>query len=250
VTTRGDAVSDTKRVAILQSCYIPWKGYFDLINLVDEFILFDDRQYTRRDWRNRNRVKTAQGTIWLTVPVEVKGRFAQRICDTRTQGDAWRRRHWQTLVHAYGASPHFEEFRDRFEALYLARAERFLSRINHAFITAVCETLGIETRISWSTDYAATGDRSERLLSLCVAASATEYVSGPSARSYLDEGIFGDHGVAVTYMDYSGYREYPQVHPPFEHDVTILDLLFNTGPEARAYMKSFSQNSSRSGALA
>ena len=100
----------SKRVAIVQSCYIPWKGYFDLINLVDEFILYDDRQYTRRDWRNRNRIKTPQGSQWLTIPVEVKGRFDQRIDETKISELDWAGKHWKTLEHNYRAAPHFEDY--------------------------------------------------------------------------------------------------------------------------------------------
>ena len=107
-----------KRVAIVQSCYIPWKGYFDLINLVDEFILYDDRQYTRRDWRNRNRIKTAQGSQWLTIPVEVKGRYDQRIDETLISDPGWAEKHWKTLTHSYASAPHFDEYREAFEALY------------------------------------------------------------------------------------------------------------------------------------
>ena len=231
-----------KTVAVVQSCYIPWKGYFDLINLVDEFILFDDRQYTRRDWRNRNRIKTPQGTAWLTIPVEVKGRYHQRIDETRTQGLEWRERHWKGLAHNYRAAPWFEAYAGRFAPLYLDETETQLSRINRAFIAAACDVLGIETTISWSTDYPATGTRSDRLVSLCSAAGATDYLSGPAARAYLDEGLFAERDITISYMDYSGYPAYEQLFPPFEHTVTVLDLIFNAGEQARKYMKSFPES--------
>src|SRR5438105_3087855 len=127
-----------KTVAVVQSCYIPWKGYFDMINLVDEFILYDDRQYTRRDWRNRNRIKTVQGTRWLTVPVEVKGRYHQRIDETRISDRRWARDHWKTLLHAYAAAPHFDDQRDRFAGLYASlEDEPLLSRVNRRLLEAV-----------------------------------------------------------------------------------------------------------------
>ena len=228
-----------KRVAIVQSCYIPWKGYFDLINLVDEFVLYDDRQYTRRDWRNRNKVKTPQGTQWLTIPVEVKGRYHQRIDETRIRDPEWGDRHWKTLTHNYAMAPHFDEYAEVFESLYREARDPLLSNVNRMFLEAVCGILGIGTKLSWSTDYEAEGAKTERLLALCRAAGATAYLSGPSAREYLDETLFQKAGIALDYIDYSGYPEYPQLHPPFDHAVTVLDLLFNTGPDAARFMKSF-----------
>jgi WbqC-like protein family len=228
-----------KRVAIVQSCYIPWKGYFDLVNLVDEFIIYDDRQYTRRDWRNRNRIKTPQGSTWLTIPVEVKGRYDQRIDETRISDPDWADRHWKTLTHTYSSAPFFDDLRDRVESLYARAEDAHLSRVNRLFLDELCGMLGIGTPLSWSTDYEAEGAKTERLVSLCRAAGATTYLSGPSAREYMDEGLFAEAGIELEYMDYSGYPEYPQLHPPFDHAVTVLDLLFNTGPDAPSFMKSF-----------
>lgn len=233
--------SSRKRVAIVQSSYIPWKGYFDLINSVDEFVLYDDRQFTKRDWRSRNRIKTAQGPVWLTIPVQVKGRYHQRIDETVTDGSDWRRRHWKTLAHGYAGAPFFREYAAALEAIYLSSDETRLSAVNRAFIEAICGLLDVRTRLSWSTDYPAEGDRTDRLVSLCVASGATEYVSGPRARAYLEEDLFRQHGIDLTYFDYASYPEYPQVHPPFVHEVSVLDLLFHTGPDAPAYMKSFSR---------
>ncbi|HUJ73553.1 MAG TPA: WbqC family protein [bacterium] len=228
-----------KTVAILQSNYIPWKGYFDLINMVDEFILYDDAQYTRRDWRNRNKIMTRNGVEWLTIPVEVKGKYHQAIKDTRISEPDWNKRHWATLLHTYGKVRYFSEYRSLFEPLYLECAEERLSRINHRFLVAICNLLGVRTRISWSMDYTLVEGRSERLLSICQQAGATRYISGPAARAYLDEELFRRAQVEVEWMDYSGYPEYQQLHEPFEHGVSILDLLFHQGPQATAFMKSF-----------
>jgi WbqC-like protein family len=235
----GTSADEGKRVAIVQSCYVPWKGYFDLINLVDEFILFDDRQYTRRDWRNRNRIKTPQGSQWLTIPVEVKGRYHQRIDETRISDAKWSDKHWKTLTHNYGTAPHFEEYREPVEDLYRRATAPLLSQVNRLFIDGICRLFEIETAITWSTRYEVEGTRTERLVSLCQAAGAKRYLSGPSARDYLDEQLFEEAGIALDYVDYSGYSEYPQVHPPFDHNVTILDLIFNTGKSRWQYMKSF-----------
>jgi len=229
----------SKTVAIVQSSYIPWKGYFDLINFADEFTLYDDRQYTRRDWRNRNRIKTRQGVRWLTVPVEVKGRYLQRIDETNVSDPAWAETHWRTLVHTYAAAPFFDRYRDRLEQTYLGLQDRSLSRINRRLLETTCELLGIETKLSWSTDYDAHGEKTDRLVDLCTQMGATRYLTGPAARDYLEEARFAEAGIAVSWMDYSGYPEYPQLYPPFEHAVTVLDLLFHTGPDAPRYMKSF-----------
>lgn len=229
-----------KTLAIVQSSYIPWKGYFDLLNQADEAVLLDDVQYTRRDWRNRNRIKTAQGPIWLTIPVEVKGRYHQTIRETRIADGRWARRHLDSLRHSYARAPFFDDYAPVLEAAYgRAEAEVALSEVNTTFIRTVCDLLGIETRLSSSSDYRLADGATERLVSICLQAGATRYLSGPSARSYLDEAAFAREGVEVAYVDYSGYPEYAQLHPPFVHEVSILDLLVHTGPAARQHMKSF-----------
>jgi hypothetical protein len=226
-----------KRVAILQSNYIPWKGYVDLVRAVDEFILLDTVQYTRRDWRNRNKIKTAQGTAWLTIPVKVKGLYHQRICDTEIESSDWAEKHWSSFCAHYGRAPWFSHYRDRFEALYRREQPRSLSAVNRAFLEATCEAFGIATRITSDADFRIAEGKNERLLELCLQAEATEYLSGPAARGYLDEQLFAQHGIAVLFADYSGYPEYEQMFPPFEHAVTALDLLFNAGPAAAKYLK-------------
>ena len=228
-----------KKVAIVQSNYIPWKGYFDLINMVDEFILYDDMQYTKRDWRNRNYIKTPRGLEWLTIPVDVSGKYFQKIRETRVSEPGWAKSHWGSIVQNYKTAPHFATYRERFEDLYQGSSEDMLSRINFRFIEAVCEILGIRTKLSWSMDYELVDGKTERLVGLCKSAGATHYLSGPSARDYMDESLFEKEGIAVSYMDYSGYPPYPQLHGEFQHTVTVLDLLFNTGPDASRYMKTF-----------
>jgi hypothetical protein len=234
-TARGPG---RKLVAIVQPNYIPWKGYFDLIALADEFILLDDVQYTRRDWRNRNRIKTPSGPQWLTIPVENKGNYHQSIRETIVSSPDWAQRHWQTIQHNLAAAPHFKTYRPVFEELYITLRERSLSLINHRFITTICTLLGVQTPITWSSDYEVPGHKTERLIRLCQRAGATAYLSGPAARAYLDEACFRQEGIALYYMDYAGYPEYPQLFPPFDHYVSIIDLLFNTGPDARRYLKS------------
>jgi len=237
-----------KRVAIVQSNYIPWKGYFDLINTVDEFIVYDDVQYTRRDWRNRNRIRTPRGVAWLTIPVRVKGRYHQRIDETRVSDPNWAKTHWKTIQHNYAAAPHFSGYGERFEAAYRGADSDRLTDINRLFIGLICEILGIATPITSSSDYGAGGRKTERLVNLCLGAKAAEYVTGPAAKAYLDERAFRDAGIAISYIDYSGYPEYQQRLPCFEHAVTVLDLICNTGSRARSYMKTFGQRVADGGA--
>ncbi len=226
----------TKVIAIIQSNYIPWKGYFDIIHSCDEFMLFDEAQYTDNDWRNRNRIKTAQGIQWLTIPVRYSGRFGQLISETEIANTQWYVKHWKTLQASYGRAPHFKTYRERLEALYMSMAGvTLLSEINYRFITEICAILGITTKLTWSTDYQSEGKKGDRVLSLCLDAGATTYISGPSAKSYMDDDLFERNEVQVIYKDYGGYPEYPQLYPPFEHGVSVLDVLFNTGENARTY---------------
>jgi len=229
----------SKKVAIVQSNYIPWKGYFDLINLVDEFILLDDVQYTRRDWRNRNVIKTKAGLKWLTIPVEAKGNYLQKIKDTVISNPRWNYEHWPTIVHNYGKARYFKDYRALFEDLYLHMQARYLSQINYRFLKTICDLLGIRTRISWSMEYHLVEGKTERLVDLCKQVRAAEYISGPAAKGYIDERLFEAESIALKYMDYSGYPEYDQLFPPFDHHVSIIDLIFNVGQEAPKYMKSF-----------
>jgi len=229
----------SKTVAIVQSFYIPWKGYFDWINTADELILYDDMQYARRFWNNRNKIKTSRGIIWLTIPVQVRGKFQQTIKETQISDPRWKFRHWETIKRSYARAAHFKRYQDAFASLYLDCDEMLLSRINYRFITAICEFLGIATRISWSMDFTLAEGRTARLVDLCRQTGANTYVTGPTAKGYLQEELFREVGIAVKYMDYSAYPVYPQRYPPFIHEVSILDLLFNVGPEATKYMISF-----------
>lgn len=228
-----------KKVVIVQSNYIPWKGYFDLIEVCDLFVLYDDVQYTKRDWRNRNKIKTEGGLKWLTVPVDVKGKYLQKINETQISDLKWNKGHWNTIRHTYNKAPFFKELAPRFEKLYLEDVEgvELLSEVNFIFLKAICEYLGISTPIVWSSEYDLDDGKTERLFSICQQAGATTYLSGPAAKGYLDEKMFNGAGISVAWMEYEGYPEYPQLHGDFEHGVTVLDLIFNTGPDARKYMK-------------
>jgi hypothetical protein len=228
-----------RRIAIVQSNYIPWKGYFDIINSVDEFVVYDDAQYTRRDWRNRNRIKTPRGTVWLTIPVEVKGKYLQKINETKISDPEWNRRHWATILQCYSHARCFRPYRDFFEQLYLGSRETLLSLVNYRFLTSICRLLHIDTRLTWSMDYQLKGEKTEKLIQMCRQAGANHYLSGPTAKGYIDEELFSNEGIVLEYIDYSGYPEYQQLYPPFEHAVSIIDLIMNEGSAAPHFMKSF-----------
>lgn len=226
-----------KKIAIIQSNYIPWKGYFDMIAAADELIIFDDMQYTRRDWRNRNQIKTAQGVRWLTVPVQVKGKYYQTIKNTEIDGSLWVSTHWKTLVQNYHRSRYFDDIAAWLEPLYLRRTYTHLSDLNRQFIKAICDYLGIRTVITNSWDYNLIEGKAERLADLYVQAGGTEYISGPAAKSYIDEQLFIDRKIKLTWFNYANYPEYPQLWGEFVHGVSIVDLLFNCGNEAGSYMR-------------
>lgn len=234
--TTGDAgVPAPASVAALQSNYIPWKGYFDIIHDVDLFVFYDDNQYTTRDWRNRNRVKTASGPIWLTVPVGADR--SRLIHDVEIPDATWQAKHHATLVQLYGKTPHFKRYRGWLDHVYLEQRWTLLSALNHATVQTIArDFLGITTRFADSRTYAAQGQKMDKMLDLVRRTGASSYLSGPAAKDYIESERFEQAGIALRWKDYAGYPEYPQAHPPFEHGVTVLDLLFNTGPDAPWYI--------------
>jgi hypothetical protein len=226
------------RIAIVQSNYIPWKGYFDLINMVDHFVLYDDVQFNRYNWRNRNLIKTAGGVQWLTIPVHQET-LQQKIQETRIVHSNWRRKHWRAICINYARASYFSQYKKFFEDLYLDTHETLLSKVNYRFLKAVCGLLDIRTEISSSGDYDLPSGKMERVVALCRRLGATEFLSGPTARPYLDEPLFTNAGIRVQWMDYQGYREYSQLHcPPFIHQVSIIDLILNEGSQAKSYLLS------------
>jgi hypothetical protein len=228
-----------KKVAILQSNYIPWKGYFDLINMVDEFVIFDDVQYTRRDWRNRNQIKTNNGLAWLTIPVEVKGKYYQAINQTIVVKSNWRQLHWKTISQNYSKAKYFKEYKFPFQEFYLNDVTLNLSDINLKLIKIINKILEINTKISLSTDYFLSEGKTDKLLHICQQIGGDVYLSGPSAKDYLDENLAKNLGIKIEWMNYDKYPEYEQLSSPFIHQVSILDLIFNAGPNAKKYMRSF-----------
>jgi len=206
--------------------------------MVDEFIIYDNVQYTKNDWRNRNLIKTKQGLQWLSIPVQ-QIHLAQLIQDTEVTNQIWRKKHWKSLLQNYSKTRYFNTYKEVFEALYLDSNEISLSKINFSFIKVIANILDIDTNISFSNNFTSITGQTEQLLHICEQTNANVYISGPSAKDYFNLELAQKKNIHVEWMDYTGYNEYQQMHPPFEHTVSILDLLFNEGPNAIKYMKSF-----------
>lgn len=223
------------RVAVLQSNYIPWKGYFDIVHEVDLFVFYDDLQYTKNDWRNRNKLKTSKGASWLTIPV---GTDSHRlICEVELKDQSWQEKHWVAFCDWYSATPHFAQYREFFRDVYLGMRWANLSLLNQFLIQSIArDFLGIRTAFADSRTFAPVGTKQDRLVDLLKKVGASWYLSGPAAKDYIDPMRFADAGIELAWHSYAGYPEYPQRFPPFEHGVSIVDLLFNTGSDAPKYI--------------
>ena len=222
------------RVGVLQSNYLPWRGYFDFINSVDLFIFHDDIQYTKQDWRNRNKVKMPNGTEWITVPV--KG------CPTRTMideveisGCGWFHVHKHKLRQSLDKAEYFRDAMDIF-SICEYRYDR-LSDLNIALIKRVCRYLEINTPFIHSRRLELTGAKTDRLIQMLKKVGGTTYLSGPAAKCYLDVEAMNREGIAVEWKRYD-YEPYPQQHGEFNGAVTVLDLIANVGKDAKNHITS------------
>jgi hypothetical protein len=230
VNFEGDAKTNC---VILQPSYIPWRGYFHQIQKADVFVFYDDVQYDRGGWRNRNRVKTPNGSVWLTIPVAKKGSVDSGTPLNAIKVDwnrRWTKSHWTTIQQSYQKAPFFENYRELFQNIYDRRPE-LLADFTIETTIEIAGLLGLgDKRFLRSSQLSAGGAKTERLVSILRQVGATHYISGPSARDYLDEESLAAAGISLEYMQY-GYRPYPQLHPPFDPHVSIIDLLMMTGPE-------------------
>lgn len=219
---------------ILQPSYIPWRGYFHQIAKADLFIFYDDVQYDKRGWRNRNRIKTPNGTRWLTIPVHSKGAQIESIpiCDIKISWEKnWAQDHWRTIQTSYAHAPFFSTYRSIIERFYQQQPE-FLADFTIDTTMQLTRLLGNDkTQFLRSSSLKVSGTKTDRLLAVLKAVGATHYISGPSARDYIDNNKFVEAGISLEYMQYD-YQPYDQLYPPFDPQVSILDLLFMTGPNA------------------
>jgi len=224
-----------RRVAIIQSSYIPWRGYFAIIARCDAFIFLDSVQFTRRDWRTRNRIKTPSGPLWLSIPVFQKGNYHAPIDAIEIADPGWAAQHLRSIEANYRRAPHFDAVFPALRAAYAAAGtERSLSAVNRGLTAALCALLGVTTPLCRDTDLLArarleTLDPTDRLVELAAAAGASDYLSGPSARSYLDEAAFATRGMEVSWMEYAGLPAYPQLWEGFDPALSVLDALLNLG---------------------
>ena len=223
---------------ILQPSYIPWRGYFHQIYKADVFVFYDDVQYDKHGWRNRNQIKTSQGKKWLSIPVHSSGVVVKSMPINRVQIDwskPWNKSHWKALSFAYGRAPFFRVYAPLLESLY-QRHDELLSDFTIALTVAIAREMGIaHTHFVRSSKLNANGQKTDRLIQILEQLGATHYISGPSARGYVEEEKFQAAGITIEYMIYD-YPEYPQLHPPFDPYVSILDLLLMTGNEALRYI--------------
>ncbi len=225
-------------VVILQPSYIPWRGYFDQIRRADLFIFYDDVQYDKHGWRNRNQIKTAQGRQWLTIPVHSKG-VTEGIPIKDVQIDwsqPWPKKHLNALTFAYAKAPYFGSYQPWLDSIYQRRDE-FLADFTIETTVALAEMLGItQTKFVRSSEIPGIdGQKTDRLIQILQQVGAKHYLSGPSARDYLEPEKFDQAGISLEFMQYH-YPAYPQLHSPYDPFVTILDLLFMVGEEALSYM--------------
>lgn len=226
------------KCAILQPSYIPWRGYFHQIQKSDFFVFYDDVQYDKHGWRNRNRVKTAQGAQWLTIPVHKKGNieFTKRICDVEIAWDRpWNRKHLAALTQSYAHSRYFAELEPTLDSWYSSTLTK-LADFTIDLTVELASRLGIQhTKFVRASQLGILGHRTERLINIVKHLGCDHYISGPSAKAYLQEECFERAGVTLEYMKYT-YPEYPQLHGPFDPHVSIVDLLFMTGKDAPNYI--------------
>jgi len=225
-------------VVILQPSYIPWRGYFDQIHKSDIFVFYDCVQYDKHGWRNRNRIKSHQGTHWLSVPVLSKkqGVTSPQIKDVQIDWRApWPQKHLKSVCQNYGKAPYFYLYEDLLDTIY-SRRDKFLADFTSATTELIARNLGIHhTRFIRSSALHVEGSKTERILQILMHLGATHYISGPSAECYLEKEKFKEAGISLEFMRYH-YPEYPQMHGSFEPQITVLDLMFNLGPKAGAYI--------------
>lgn len=225
------------RVGVIQPSFIPWRGYFDFIASVDLFIFYDDVQFSKNGWRNRNRIKTNQGSRWITVPVKHRS-LSQLILEIEIDNKVdWRKSHFGTWKACYSDCPFYSDVIQLLGDLGERAALSNLSRFNIELISRITRYLKITTPTVCSSEWQLAGKGTARLLDLLMKIGATTYLSGPSADAYLDKDLFRANGISLEYKEYN-YSPYPQLWGEFDGFVTILDMIANCGPASSNMLKS------------
>ncbi len=226
------------KCVILQPSYIPWRGYFHQIQKADIFVFYDDVQFDRRGWRNRNQIKTPHGLQWLTIPVYSKGYQIEHTPINKIEicwDTSWNIKHWNAIKNAYIRAPHFRRYSEIIESWYTRKPELLADFVIDVTLSLAKE-LGLTNKTFLrSSSLSVDGSKTDRLLAILVKIGATHYITGPSAREYIEEQKFRDFGITLEYMEYN-YPEYPQLHPPYTPFVSILDLLMMVGDDAARYI--------------
>jgi len=224
---------------ILQPSYIPWRGYFDQIRRADLFVFYDDVQYDKHGWRNRNQIKTAQGKQWLTIPVHSSG-VTQGVPIKAVkidQSKPWAKNHLKTLTISYSKAPCFKQYLPLLESFY-ARRDEFIADFTVEITIKLARELGnSHTRFMRSSELdGITGEKTDRLIQILKRVGATHYISGPSAQDYIETEKFAAADITLEYIRYD-YPEYPQLYPPYDPFVSVLDLLFMLGSDSARYFE-------------
>lgn len=232
-----------KVVSMMQPFYIPWKGLFDMIHRSDVFVFYDDVQYVTKNWESRNRIPTANGPVWLSVPVITKDRREQNICDAEINpNEDWQKKHYRTLSLTYAKAPFFKDYAYLLEEFYVQHQWTRLSELNEYTTGRLCDALGIQAEFVRSSDYGYKGTKAgEKIIQLCQTLGCNKLINGPKAGEYMKQELFDEAGIEVEYMEYD-YPPYRQLYRPFDPYVTVLDLLFNTGDKAPYYIWGWKQD--------
>lgn len=220
------------RVAIMQPTYLPWIGYFGLMKSVDLFILLDSVQYARRSWQQRNQIKTPNGPLWLTVPVLSKGKRHQLITEVEIDhSHDFLRNHEKSIELNYKKAPSFDSYASLLLPL-ISTDKRYLTDLTIPMIVSLRDALGIVTTIRRSSEFETVGSKAELLVSLCKQVGATEYVSPPGSKGYLDESdVFAKSGIPLRYFNFT-HPVYPQTYGDFLPYMSAVDMIFNCGQES------------------
>tara|TARA_B100000676_G_C17933421_1_gene762218 strand:- start:96 stop:791 length:696 start_codon:yes stop_codon:yes gene_type:complete len=227
----------SNKIIITQSNYIPWKGYFTSMKKATHVILYDNAQYTRRDWRNRNKIITPNGPSWLSIPIDVKGKFHQKINEARVKDNKWSLDHWNKIVQNYKKAPCFDEYSIHFKDLYTKQLceYEYLSDINRVMLQKCIDLLDIEIKVLDSREFDIRGGKTEKLINLCNDLEANEYFTGPAAKGYMEEDLFEKNNIKLTYYDLDGFPTYKQLWDGFDHYVSVLDMFFILGSETKEH---------------